>query len=1049
MQRKTFLALTTGGLLAALLGEARAQEAVPRRQKRFTPTKPLEAFSSRPPFPYALVEERPGLQLYSPRFNEIIGVVPGEAVEWVATPVQVKRVDRKRNDVRLYDQDDGLMPGTILGLVGEGDEAYVLVKGADNALALCAFDPTKDRFESFPLEGTAKLRPTGGQRSRPQLVLGQDTVAFIPELISPRLTGVPPFFTFDRRTRKLENGSWSQELLRSLDPLMIAFAAVVGGTLWLGTQVGVLGVPLPAQGAAASWPRSGPLLYVRCGAALPDGAFVLLTYDPLRERTPTLLRLDPKTGQTSTVSWGSFALMPNGEIPLLMPDGAGGVWQIGGMIPGDTTAFSTGPSVHRLKSLSATTWEKVSWSDAGPNRPVLPGVRITLAQEETLPTPVAAALVCYLLDIQYRMMALGHRIDQDMWLRQRFWRWCSPEPPAQVPPELVQGGMLTLQRLGITDTKDPAKTWLGEVGGFALAPKRELDPREGAPRLPVGLLSEQRIETPGAQHFPVEVSRTRSAISVGKFLRGKEALVITQTERNLLRLTKEGPVAVLPAASRVPRMPFQGGVSAGSSGTCFVWSQRGDQQVLLRWDESKQALVETVIPLRQTTIFELGGTKQGLWMRGASTATTQVLSFLAIAPDGSAMGTWETLTLELPAKAQCIGFGATAVWFQSFLPTGKFAVHAWDTEKRCWSSVEGLSGLVMTSGANFQTVESPDGASWLFLGGAEPGLLRYDPAKSTLELASAANTVLKPPKNGVVIAATREAVWVAGFPGYWRYDQAKRSWSKPEQAQGGLPFDSVSQGMPYSSIPDNEGGWWVGANQALWRFDPVRGSWQEQTLAVSPELGVVMPSLVTDDTVWGMAGALVARLDRKTGKARTYGKESGVVLPRMAMNLASESLQTAGGRLWMLAQPSLIYFDAKEDRFLPVDFPEEKNPVNPRRFTAIVSDPWRPQGVIVLVTTGPACKLYRGEGGKFDPTPLPQPPELGMYFHLAVLGRFLYVGAMEGLWRIDASGRWERVVAGMRSTRFFRDREQPDVLWALGASTFRFGPDPIVRIGPG
>jgi hypothetical protein len=471
--------------------------------------------------------------------------------------------------------------------------------------------------------------------------------------------------------------------------------------------------------------------------------------------------------------------------------------------------------------------------------------------------------------------------------------------------------------------------------------------------------------------------------------------------------------------------------------------------MLQRWDESKQELVETLIPLKQATIFELGGTKQGLWTRGASSATTQVLSFLAIGPDGSAMGTWETITLELPAKALCIGLGATAFWFQSFLPTGKFAVHAWDTEKQRWSSVEGLGGLVTTSGTSFQTVESPDGSSWLFLGGAEPGLLRYDSAGPTLELVSAANTVLKPPKTGAVIAATREAVWVAGFPGYWRYDRARRSWSKPEQAQKGCPLDSGSQGMPYSSIPDNEGGWWVGANQALWRFDPVRGSWQEQTLEVSPELGVVMPSLVTDDTVWGMVGGLVARLDRKTGKARTYGKESGVTLPRMAMNLASEALQQAGGRIWMLAQPSLIYFDSKEDRFLPADFPEEKNPANPRRFTAIVSDPWRPQGVIVLVTTGPVCKLYRGDGSKFDPTPLPQPPELGMYFHLAIHGRFLYVGAMEGLWRIDASGRWERVVAEIRSTRFVRDKEQADILWALGASVFRIGPDPIVRLGPG
>lgn len=1059
MQRKTFLALTTGGLLATILEDVHAQEEKPRKQKRFTPQKPPEdvreggaqgaSFSQQRQLAYSLIEERPGVQVYSPRFNEIVAVVLGETVEWVATPIQVKRVDRKRNEVRLYDKEDGLAPGTILDLVGEGDDAYVLVKGVDNALVVCVFDPIKDRFERFPLEGTARLPPSVGMQSRHQLVLGQDTVAFIPELITPRLRGVPPFFTIDRRARKLENGSWSQEQLASLDPLLIAFAAISGSTLWLGTQVGVLGVPLPAREAPASWPRSGPQVHVRCGAALPDGTLLLLTQEPIREKSATLLRLDLKTGQTTMVSWGSFALGRNGDTPLLMPDGAGGLWQIGGMIPGDTTSFTVGPSVHRLKSLSATTWEKVDWSNADPTRPVPPGVRITLAEEETLPTPVAAALVCYLLDMQLRRMAMGQRIDQDMWLRQRFWRWRSPEPPVQVLPELFPGGFFALQRLGIQDTKDPTKTWLGEGRGFALAPKREVDPRLGAPPPSFGRLSQQRIATPGAQHFPIEVSRTRSAISVSKLLRGNMALAVTVGEGKLLRLTKEGIVPLSPPDPRTQSVPLQGGLVAGPSQTRYLHLLRGGTPVLQRWDESKKQLSDTIVPMKRADIFELGGTKQGLWMRGTSTPTTQIVYFLAVAPDGFVGDTWETITLELPAKAQWIGFGATAVWFQSFLPTGKFAVYAWDTEKRGWSSVEGVGGLVMISGPNFQTVESPDGSSWLSLGGAEPGLLRYDPAGPTLELVSAANTVLKPPKTGAVIAATREAVWVAGFPGYWRYDRAKRSWSKPEQAQKGLSFDSISLGMPYSSIPDTDGSWWVAGNQALWRFDPVRGSWQEQTQAAAPELGFLLPALVTDDTVWGIAGALVVRLDRKTGKSRTYGQESGVTLPRGAMALSSESLQWVGGRTWMLGQPSLLYFDAKEDRFLSVEFPKETNSVNSRRFSAIVSDPWRPQGVIILVTGDLTCKLYRGEGRTFDPTPLPQPSDIGMYFQMAVLGRCIYIGATNGLWRLDASGRWECIIAGMRNTRLVRDKAQADVLWALGASMFRLGPDPIVRLGPG
>uniref|UniRef100_UPI00286C82BA hypothetical protein n=1 Tax=Armatimonas sp. TaxID=1872638 RepID=UPI00286C82BA len=441
MQRKTFLALTGGTLVSAGTGwKAWAQGkqpekpviVAPKRSNTYTPKKPQELagpIRQR----YGLIEERPGVRVYSPYADEIRAAAFAGEIEWVATPHEIRRVDRKRNEVRVYSTDDGLPPSELLALVGDEQEAFALTMDSAGMYLLCFFDAAKQLWQTAPLEkfpfGYVNNAMVQGKSL---LVLGERYVACIPwynELRNNQAQGrLSPFMVFDRKSRKVTSGAWDPAILADQRHLEVWAVALVGETLWLGTQIGVLGAPLRASETPLSWERWLPDRAIHGGTKLSEGRLVLATTDRDGDNNPCIETLDLKTGKATALPHLTERVdgyrLANAQI-IATSDTT--LWFVGAL----------GLNVQRL-SPGKTAWEKVACSDALPGRPsMFSGVMPKLADEKTLPDVVAGAIACQVRRSEaYSRNATSEVIGQEFWLQQRFWRWCSPDHSAELPDEL-------------------------------------------------------------------------------------------------------------------------------------------------------------------------------------------------------------------------------------------------------------------------------------------------------------------------------------------------------------------------------------------------------------------------------------------------------------------------------------------------------------------------------------------------------------------------------------------------------------------------------------
>uniref|UniRef100_UPI00286A745B hypothetical protein n=1 Tax=Armatimonas sp. TaxID=1872638 RepID=UPI00286A745B len=548
MKRRTFLMFSGG---AAMLWGAgtRPQTTQPKNSPSFRrypiPTAPVKMardpripfnfpqpvnFPRPAPIRYALQSESRGIQLYSTELDRVRCVYFLEGIEWVGGLAGLKRVDRKRNEVQVYGTEDGLPEGSVLQVVADGAEVYaVVVRPRDGLLSFCALDTKTDKW--VVLTQRPRQNPAYGVNQGGSLAISSDWVAFVPEVTLLTEEQRAPFYLYNRRTRKLQTAAWDPVIAADHRQLETQSILIHDTTLWLGTQLGLLGVALKTVIEPVRWRRLLPDRQIQSIAMLEEGkAAVLSTARGQDERESRRQRVQGNVElQGVELATGKTLTLPDippltAKVPSFLLREGKALWLLSAEQPGQASPGFGQRSLPLALRLApkATQWKTVPTGhvmrppNAPPNFPAMGPLEV--AEASVLPDLVAGVLVCL----------LG---QQEPWLEQRFWRWRSPEavlPAALAQPSQAYGSAEQV------DPSDPNLLWLTEGDAFISVPRSErpaweplsmsfINGRPAMRRAP--------LTSPQAKRFPVDMAQAREGIRAGKLLSGSSVIALPDGNR--------------------------------------------------------------------------------------------------------------------------------------------------------------------------------------------------------------------------------------------------------------------------------------------------------------------------------------------------------------------------------------------------------------------------------------------------------------------------------------------------------------------------------------
>lgn len=1070
MQRRQFLAVTGLTTLTAGIGLALAHQSKGQGQRKISKWSSAaapEAYTL-PPFPpgmpadqqerarerlqamntaqrmrtvpFALVEQSEALTIYSRAVNQVRCAAFVGKVEWVGTHYGIKRIDRQRQETQLYTTEEGLPGNVILEIVGDEREAFALVQCADGAVAFCYLPAGQEKWKTLHKRTRLAqqelynqgLYNNGRATGEDSLVLSPEVAVFVPGMLPTRGEASAPYYVFQRKSGKLVAAPWDPVIQADHPALSVTSAFLGKGKLWLGTGIGLVAVPLTFTQAAVAWSRALPTQAIWGGVALSNGQLAL--------------RVAPRQSYQGTSSHDLIAFDPvkgiSADLPALPERSAGNLLALGAtlyFLPQSNPRLGRGmPSseeqVLRLAP-GADAWESVTVAST-PTRPGMPtgmpigfgmmgGALPTLADEKTLPDPIAAAFVfgAPVYGGGFNMEGLGL-----VWLHQRFSRWLSPDAARQLPGEL-SGQPLAIGQRTLPDPVNPEKVWLTEGAEFVCVSRKELPQSRPLPGNFVGsgtLQTRDKVSTASAERFAVEAGSARRSIAVSKLFAGSSVFVVTDSGsgRDPLIVTEQGDVRPAPFGPPESRLPRSFGIThsvvAGPDRTFFVWDIT--EKTLRYWDTDAQQFLPTAIPFRPNGYGLIGGTREGLWQR-----TNSAFLFQAIGAGGKPQGEWQEVTFDfsslslsykLSQPPNFVGLSGGILWFSVSLPNGGGLV-GWDPARKA------LTPLQSSSSYGIFAVAAPDDTLWTAQGNGPVGLLCFDRKANRWES-------VPPPEgrgfDGKVLVANERAVWVLASTGFWRWDRIKRAWDCPKAAQrwdkaGGNWMDSIA------SAACSDGRYWIGSGKGLWRFDPEKLTWEETTTAggISTDSALRLDLLLaTKDAVWARSGSLLARLDRKSGKARLLGRESGGPTTSYVRMVEGDST------VWLLTQlgDSTLRFDPQKERFEPIPaLPEGMH------WTSVAPDPTDPKAAFVA-NAGAHGNLRRWDQRTQEAAPVESPKELNGILDLHTRAGRLYLASTSGLWCYEvAQNKWQRLLSLSGLGSFRSDPQQPKALWAVGPET--------------
>lgn len=779
----------------------------------------------------------------------------------------------------------------------------------------------------------------------------------------------------------------------------------------------MLGVPLKATATPTRWERFLPDRQVQSLVGLRTGTVAVLSVARGGENQLALQSLELPSGKTVSLPAPPSV---SGNVRMALVCEGNTLWFLSALDQRRGRENFGKPLAMRLLP-KATQWEAVLAVQTVKGKTQPPGFpfpeALKVASEATIPDTVAGALVCLLERGFMPDFGQPARMLQQPWLNQRFWRWRSPEVTL---PSSVASNVHAYGSAELADPLNPETIWLTEGDAFVSVPRAERPKWEVVPANFInGEPMKRRLSltSPHVQRFSVDASHAREGIRVHKLLAGQAMMAFTDGNRSQMGylLQPDGSVEPLKFVSkRNPEAPaiLSSGVAAGRNKNCFL--HYTFEQTLMRWDSDSKHFTDTGIAVQQSGYPVRGGTAEGLWWQ---TNTQGQLLLQRITDEGMAAGKPEVVLPDFTPflkgnTPELIGIVGERLWFKGYTPqAGRPLVAAWNLASKTWSA----STTASSSGNDLVITAGDDGMLWIAMLGKELALSGYDPQADRWEQVSPPAPEKEGLLNPRILAADAARLWVATQTGLWCYQRQTRLWERSSQV---LPR-SLALGSFTGTIPAGKGQCWVGSYYDLWRLDTTTGVFTEATVPAGSGYIPLHLKAITPTAVWGMKGSLLARLDRESGTAALYGRESGVP------ESLSARLCEAGGTAWLVDQNAPIYPFRRESS--PTTFPSPPSEGNGRQtsWIAVTTDPGVPDRVILA-----AQQLYRATREQLDPTPLTQPEGVRDIRDLLTLGSWVYVAASDGLWRFNMAQKWEllsRYVFG----ELRRDTEQPDLLWAL------------------
>lgn len=245
---------------------------------------------------------------------------------WLGTRLGIKCVSKKPGTVpRYYTQLDGLPGDRVFAVVADEKGVFALVDSGSETEALCVFKPTTDRWkvlERWPKgRPDANLNPEDGY-----LALGAEVVlASRSYMTTQGPSPLLPIFCFGRDEEDSRSVPW-EEAFRS-DHLFfrVGYLACGSKSLMLGTSVGLLEIPLSADGG--SWTRHLPNQVIVSGRSGGGRLYLLLqrrattSFSPLSFDGARSHLYDPKTRELEPLPPGE----PRQQTEAVA-DGDGALW---------------------------------------------------------------------------------------------------------------------------------------------------------------------------------------------------------------------------------------------------------------------------------------------------------------------------------------------------------------------------------------------------------------------------------------------------------------------------------------------------------------------------------------------------------------------------------------------------------------------------------------------------------------------------------------------------------------------------------------------------
>lgn len=885
------------------------------------------------------------------------------SVEWLGTVQGLKRIDTATKIVRYITRREGLPGDYIEAVVADARGVYALVRDArkPDHVFLGTLDPK-----------TLRWRPLAEHTARGDYSLALSPSAVV--LAPPRVTWQEDTFlkVVDRANQKVRAVPWDEALRADFEAVAMRFALIRENTVWLGTEVGLLSVPLTG---APRWSRALPDQELEAGVWTPSGTLWLVTHARMDPSPNTWENQNRTLRPLILREWSpaTQALVQEAPLPLTFPKNT---YPNPALYRSVVAWSNTGPWVSRRDEgflhYDPTTkqWEKgPALARTAPEATLVP---LALTRIEPFPQTVGYPSVPSALD------------SPNYWVAKYFPSWLTRSASAAVASDTVPPEQGT--RFGrLIDPDNSAIVWASEGNALLRVPREKVPPiQQGGDGRSFGTAGFSRVE---AERFPASVVSRKVPLPMG--------MLLTQGNGELAALTGQGLFVTqgkrwekIQTDSNGDSLDYSNNsaVVAGKHGHVFVRRAQG----LYRVDSEARQLLP--LALAGTERYSLkAGLAQGLLFQESHS----VLFLQALDSHDQPQGALKRIELKYPSDPPAsMVFWATAgntLWCSGSLPGKPEVVVGYDLETGRWTTPHALTDRGISGGNPFTVLH---GEVYCASESDQGALLHYDTH-------AARWTALVPPvpkktSQGLGLAALTddEALFADRNRGL-RYDRKAHTWSETPltdalRHNAGEPFEH--------RLAERNGVCYLGGEKGLWRYHPDSHHWEEVQAAVSDSDSLFLHLRSVDTkSVWGEAQGqgnpaprFTFRFDKRTHGFHFYSADAGIPTDYSYQQVAD------GSGYWFLTNNGAWRLDDQTGRCTQI---------TTEALSHLIPDPYDSGRVYLLSRRGARLQRFDSRTGQLKTLP---GPSLAQGSALLVERGQLVVCADSQLFAISkASGMWK------------------------------------------